>query len=460
MIDVAALRERVERASRHAGPEPWVLAFDVNGIQELVGASGRPIAMRGASRSIQDFDAEALQHPGTVFAGGGRALELAPRSEWPSRLESRTHAFRARTHGGVLAAAAVPYDARDPANSLAWLRVRMAIAKDEAPPPGFDFPATPRERCADCGSRRATRPSPKPDAADERVCERCFEFVRVGRQRAPEQERWTLEDLSHAGKIAVVSGDGDNLGAFFSTLPDLLALAYGSELVSDIFRLAHEAARPAGKHVAPITGGDDIRVFLSPTDLLPYVERLFARVRDEALQASRTADLLPAESRARLETLSIGVGAVVADHHMPAWRLLELAHVLERSAKASGRGRGESMLDFALLTSGDEMLQGAPRRTQERTRPLAASSLAENLARARALRVVPASQRSRLLEAYSAGDDDAERLNLFRYQVARHAAWQRWYAACGISWKDAAALAANRPDRGMLELAELVGIGS
>src|SRR5690606_36003957 len=147
-------------------------------------------------------------------------------------------------------------------------------------------------------------------------------------------------------------------------------------------------------------------------------------------------DMLPDPARARLQNLAVGVGAVIADHHVPAARLVEFAHELEKSAKKKAQTQAESTFDFALLTSGDEMTQGAPQRVNDRTRPLVVSALPEMLRHADALREVPKSQRSRFLEMAGASADDPEYRNLLRYQVARSRAWQDWYHACGVDWRD------------------------
>src|SRR5262245_35049902 len=123
MVDIKAIHARTSAALREAGPYPWLVGYDVNGIQELVAANGRPIAMRGTSDTITRFDEKQAKDPCTIFAGGGRGVRLARYGNEAKALSPQlADEFYRDTCGGVLAGAAVRYEATAPRASLLWLR--------------------------------------------------------------------------------------------------------------------------------------------------------------------------------------------------------------------------------------------------------------------------------------------------------------------------------------------------
>jgi hypothetical protein len=229
-----------------------------------------------------------------------------------------------------------------------------------------------------------------------------------------------------------------------------------------------------------LTGGDDVRAFIPPDNVLGYVDALAAGVETGAAShagAARDAGvILPATAKA-LGDVGIGIGAVIASVYYPARRLIAHAHVLERSAKAACRVRGwRSGFDFAIITNEDAMIE-KPVRTGAGigARPLAPRTpdWATALDRARALAKIPRAQIAALAAtvgfvdecdpsgppAAQPASDESELANLLRYQVARSGAWQAWYEACGIDWRDRNDVVVHRPTRDMLELARLLAFG-
>lgn len=208
-----------------------------------------------------------------------------------------------------------------------------------------------------------------------------------------------------------------------------------------------------------LTGGDDVRAFIPPGAVLPYVENLVESVESSATEHARELrELLSADTAQCLGGLGVGVGAVIASVCYPAWRLVEHAHALERSAKAAClAGRWRSGLDFAVVTTEEEMTT-LPGRSADRRdiRPLppCTDPWRDALRKAGALAQIPSAQ----LGVLAAGEtlDDAELGNALRYQVARSNEWQSWYTSCGIDWRNPAAVLAHRPDRGSLQLARLL----
>lgn len=466
MIDLEKIRTRTTRALAQAGPRPWLVGYDANGIQELVTASSRPIAMFGASATIARFD-EAARREGTIFAGGGRGVELVASEEAAKdRAAQLVDGFRKQTWGGVMATAFVPYDAASPAQSLRWLRRKLEVEKDQAAPVNGMIPAAKNEQCADCGTYKARHRSTRPDWQGEMVCDRCDAMANAGRQssRAIDERIKSLVDLSpSSGRIAAVSVDGNDLGHFFESLESLDQMAAASEAITGVFERANAEALRALAHerVSLATGGDDIRLFLAWDDLLDYVGALVPTIEREADALARLGAPFT-----HLAGLGVGIGAVVADARLPASRLMTYAHELERSAKRlcrpSGQGKAgasrvRSAFDFAVLTAGDASFRGLDGRAAETDRPvdMAAAAWAQLRRSAEALAAIPRAQRAVLAEVRSLGDEE-EGSNLLRYQIARSRHWQDFYEACGLNWRDPKVAWNRRPRAVHLDLVRLL----
>lgn len=449
MIDPNAIRARVRQALELAGKVPWLVGYDINGIQELVTASNRPIAMRGASQAIKDFDAQCREAtPMSVFAGGGRGVELAPsEAAARERIQSLISSFHEKTHGGVLAADAVPYRHDAQGASLSWLGRKLESAKDAARRPGGDLPLDKDSQCADCNAFRA-KESVASGGEDRHVCSRCILWIKTARGTGEASQ--SLLAFARNRRIAAISADGNNFGAFFASLTSLEEMAAASEAVASFFREAHEAAlrkiEPL-QALSPVTGGDDIRVFVAPAGVLPYVEALVRGVEERASRAGELGGLLPKARAQALARIGVGVGAVVAGDHYPAARLMAYAHDMERSAKAICRtdtdkpdktlpaAESRSAFDFTIISSGDGFVD------EERPLPipLDETTWARVLHNIQALRRVPTTQRAVLAERRSLPSSE-EFDNIFCYQVARSPKWQDWCKDCKVDWTDRVAL--------------------
>jgi hypothetical protein len=488
-IDPRQIADGVTRTVAEAGSTPWLVGYDANGIQELITASGRPISMRGASEAILAFDKEVDEGKLPIFGGGGRGVVLA-RSQEDAEQRERilVDRYRKLTRGGVMAASAVPLERGGDAEarSIRWLRHRLDLAKDEALPPAGDLPDTKEAECAYCRGYRGARPR-KRDEAIELVCMQCDAMLDRGRGIGRETgERFgemsqSIEGMAPDGWIAVVSADGNSLGTLFESLSSLVELAVVSRVVAASFQAAQDHALspiPDNKRLTLMTGGDDVRAFLPPGDLLRYVPALVRGVESAVAGHVRAAGgLLSAKVAGSLDQLGIGIGAVIARVHYPAWRLVAHAHELEDTAKAACRKHHwRSGFDFAVVTTEDAMI-GGPARSLDPgdLRPLAPGTEQWDsaLRKARALAGIPSAQLTVLAAAPAddtetgtastqdgrhPGDDGhgGELGNLLRYQVARSKTWRDWYAACGADWRDPRQVFAHRPTRDALELARLL----
>jgi hypothetical protein len=452
VLDIRAIRERVQRARQQGGREPTLLAYDANAIQQFVTASSRPVAMRGASATVDEFDAGHGAEPGCVFAGGGRGLlvvdGLDTAQERGGRLQTD---FAARTFGGSLAVAFAPYRPDAEHASLRWLQQRLTVAKDEAPPPRP--PGSGRVLCEDCheawGTLRTTRTN-----ASGLVCGRCAAMADVGRARRLADEAATLADLSQTNQVVALSADGNEMGRLFSALSSLEAVALASEAVRVLFRDALEDAARAcsrGHGVVPlVAGGDDIRAYLGPEDLLSFASTFAAAVSRRGEALGTLAGALPGDGLARV---GVGIGAAMAGESHPASQLMSAAHALEKQAKRLCRDDGaRSAFAFVNLLSGEALREGEAPSNVVDLDPAAFAAVRQ---RAEALASVPATQRQQVLELRR-GVGPEEFANAFRYQVARSREWQAFLAATGVDFRDRAAVVASAPAPFDEELARLV----
>lgn len=480
-MEIHDISAHVAHAVATAGDTPWLVGYDANGIQELITAGGRPIVMRGASEAILAFDKRVRESELGIFGGGGRGATLA-RSEAEARAaaDHLTERFRAMTCGGVIATCSIPFRRDAEAQSIRWMRHQLDLAKDAAAPPDGTPPHDKASECAYCraalGECRRTR-----DGVVEMVCRRCNAMLDrgtdAGKQRGADagtkrarrgEMSESIAEIAENGWIAVVSADGNNLGSLFEGLRSLVELAVVSEAVAGVIGQAQREALEDVACVPLMTGGDDVRTFLPPSELRRYIERLvFAVEAGATASAAAVRGVVSGAAADQLARLGIGIGAVIANVYYPAWRLVDYAHTLERSAKAGCLPHTRdcrpgclahgwrSGFDFAIATNEDS-LTGEPQRPDD-CRPLPPGTPRWSVAfeRARALAAVPLAQLGTLAEQREL--DAAEQANTLRYQVARSPAWQAWYGACEVDWRDRDAVVAHRPGPGAMALMRLLG---
>lgn len=455
--------QQVRRARNQAGSTPWLVAYDANAIQDLIAANSRPIAMKGTSALIGEFDRHYLSRADAVFAGGGRGMLLVSTREAAEQLcTDIENDFRRRTHGAVMATGAGPYNHAEQKESLDLLRLRLELAKDMAQPPGGILPTARQDSCDDCQAFRKGPPSPRPNSTGEFICDRCAAMIRHGQLTS--ENRWSLVDLSDATQVAVLSADGNNLGSLFATLPSLEACATVSALVGEVFLLAQAAAaeRVNNRLISVASGGDDVRAFLAPELCIPYLETLTEQV-EAGLEtaAGILSSVLSAVAKEQLQRAGIGVGILIADATFPASRLISLAHRLEDQAKlgcrsSTRRSAFRSAVDLALMSAGELQIEAREVQDTRDGRPFSLESQTwkRTLQQATALKAVESSQRAWLAEMHQL--EPAEALNLFRYQVARSDKWQHYFDVIKVDWRQKQRLDDAIPTAGLLTLAKLL----
>lgn len=453
--------DSVARARAFAGAEPWLVGYDVNGIQEYITANSRPTAMRGASKLILDFDKTQATHPGVLFAGGGRGLFLVPRTVADAMCVSLPKDYANATVSGVLSIAAAPWNAKQALASLRWLELRLQNAKDSAVRPRDELPTSKETQCQRCRRYQGRHKSPVGNET-ELLCTRCDKITEAGKKAAREAEQYgSLTELSSkSGYIAALSADGNKMGALFDELDTLEALAATSVAIGDLFQEAHQKALKEARaehFIAPITGGDDIRVFFAPQHVEPYVRTLSAEIERGAAALGNLGGLLNASQATKVRAIGVGIGVVAAGDKSSASSLLQRAHDLERSAKLRCLKGTRSAVDFRWLNTGDVYLDGstATHANDLKAIPLDTATWTAFVNTVKALEKVPRSQLTLVAERKTMGDE--EFANLFRYQVARSKPWQEWYSASGHDWRDAQQVINRLPNASMLEFLRMMG---
>ncbi len=450
----------VDKARTQAGAAPWLVGYDINGIQEYVTANSRPIAMRGASLVIKNFD-DTLRREGAIFAGGGRGILLVPGERCQQFVEQLPKKYAELSICGVLAAAAVPLHTGEEWASLRWLRLKLQNAKDAAPPPKDRAPATKASQCDRCRMYEAEYLT-KTGGQPENICARCETITTLGQKNAAtvDQRGLSLAELASRGYVAAVSADGNSMGRLFEELDSLEALAVVSTVIKQLFSDAHSGAlQEAGaeQFVDPVTGGDDIRVFFQPECVAPYVGALARKIKEGASSFGLLRGTLTQKQADFLSGIGIGIGVAVTSEKTPASSMLQRAHELERSAKRLCLQGTRSAVDFAWFSSdaaySKEMsLDNGIARGQ---RPVALDDEWDAYVhKTQCLRHVPAAQRAILAERRNMIEE--EFANFFRYQVARSKHWQDWFKAIGSDWSDTSRVLADMPDLGMLELLRML----
>lgn len=155
MNSVRDILARVKGLLHEAGGEDFLVGYDVNEIQAFVGASSRPVVMRGASKVIHDFDQRRA--PNYIFAGGGQGITVCRGEEVARReRESIERSFVEATCGERLVTEHVRLDPGAPIRSRRWLRQKLAIQKDAIAKSDEELPVSRQEQCASCDARKAT----------------------------------------------------------------------------------------------------------------------------------------------------------------------------------------------------------------------------------------------------------------------------------------------------------------
>lgn len=467
-LHLESIRERCETARSGEG-DLVVVRFGVRGIQSIILRSRRQPAIRGASRSVISFSDECAKLPGCIFAAAGHGLLIVESSRCESAADAIRSAFDKHVGVGELDLVTTPYMRGHEERTLRWSQMVAAARSNAGMRRPVPVAASSSQACPSCFSGVPSVSVYWPDDNAKRmICEACSRFFKSDPNRGGEHSA-DLSELAHSGRLATICADGIGIGSIFDAADSLDATAATSSALGAIFVGALEeveATIPSERILVPITGGDDIRIFVDGVYLRETIDCLRDQVHNRAQEAG---DLLKDDHRElakKVERLGVGVGVVISAPTFPATRLAQLGETLmERAKRHARRYRERSALDLAFLINGEEMNVdpgiSASALTLSSPQDLVTAGLRDDhprwerfLRRASALRHVPTTQRALVLTAR-----DQERhtfANFFRYQVARSQDWQAYLRELGTDWTDADAAVGHAPVRRDHEMARLL----
>jgi hypothetical protein len=377
------------------------VAFDVDRIKEFVFATHRPMDATGASELIKLLEEEGLQReflqgfPGVriVYArGGGGLLKVESSSVAEKLCRALEHDFRATTHTGSVTAVWHPappvVDSRgntqDPqAFQDAFRRLGIKLRQRKAEKAGYE-PAAPWEhsylpRCMACAVQPAQEEDRIGGGDDKWLCISCAKKRDTGRQAREKAEMaLTMEEIAGVqdgsadrGRVAVLYADVDRAGGLMQTCRNETEVTALSNHLWSATRAGADYAKDQfpGRYQSPIVGGDDLVLFLPTRRCVQTLLEVWTRV-EERLKSLPTALQGKPVGEALQQKVSLSVGMLVADRHLPIRFLFETAQTLLSSAKQSSYKQQTSCLDFLTLDGGtplSDSLETTRRASLERT---------------------------------------------------------------------------------------------
>lgn len=352
-----------------------LLQIEVGGIQQYIFEGSRLREWRGASALLDRIDRQALgavvedEPVEVVRSGGGVAVLLVPPDApdgTADRVEEKLiRLYRTEAAGAPAYATQVEGEDVPVLDLMDRLALTAAVERERVPV--FDSDTAllgPMVRFCDSCGRRPAEEHRTLGEEGELLCHRCHAKGRHGLKvrkgvadgslidrfahyledsSAPD---WpSADDLSGTvpadlealaeqdpnGDVALIQADGNALGQTIQQISDLEAYRDFSDQIAAAVQTAvfdTLAEHPPRDGTLPwevvFLGGDDILLFTTASIALPMAETLIENVRTE------TAPLTEPYDR---EYLSLGVGIVAADPHVPVSVLRRLAGDLEDSAK-------------------------------------------------------------------------------------------------------------------------------
>ncbi|MBL8898470.1 MAG: hypothetical protein JNM84_12615, partial [Planctomycetes bacterium] len=329
------------------------------------------------------------------------------------------------------------------------------------PPSEGGRPLGNTERCPSCHTERMLRSaSDREDELQSGYCETCRRKHRLGMQESLHDD-----EIRDFGSIAKQSGgrrrdlgflyaDGNSMGKLLTALPNLLSSKIFSRTTQEIFQRAVTAALDKGALefqgrmacVSLLSGGDEVILILPADRVLPLAVELDRAVQagfeklagDPEFQGALGSECL----RKRVESISLGIGCVIAPPKFPVRDLRDYAARLQKVAKGrfygeplececrAVEGRRRTYIDYEILRSSSAWNEDpAEARKSKRKRRLTAKpfridELDALVGDVKAIRKygIPRSQLYALREMVD--QDPQEAIFFLRYQCARHSAFQ------------------------------------
>ncbi|MBP0961480.1 MAG: hypothetical protein J5864_04990, partial [Oscillospiraceae bacterium] len=227
------------------------------------------------------------------------------------------------------------------------------------------IPARREKICTSCGRRNGRYEGPKKaDASDNEVCLSCLHKSLVGKNaksdkymrmyenyngRKADRSVRTLEDIKDRdGHIAVVYGDGNNMGGIIQKFTDITQMMKFSRNVKDIAaRAVFESMGENGIDRFEVVGlgGDDIFVIVPGNKAIKFSASLIRKYNEKFIDYKKTTG--------NVSTMSVGIA--IAKYNTPVQVILEEAEKQLADAKSEVKKYPENKgsLSFRVLDNID-----------------------------------------------------------------------------------------------------------
>src|SRR5579872_2676087 len=347
---------------------PAFVSFDVDRIKEFVFATHRPVDATGASELVKSLDRDQLDREASGWregvsdlriiyaAGGGGLIKVPSHAEAETLCGNLERMFRAATLTGSVTAvwhpapavASIREDMRDPESFQdAFRRLGLKLRRRKAEKAGRE-PAEPWEfsylpRCAACAVYPAVQQDERsPEPEKEMLCASCASKRQRGRNaRQLRGMAQTMADIAGAdlddterGRVAVLYADVDRAGDLMQQCRSETEVEMLSQHLAWAMEAGIEYAREhfADQHQSPIVGGDDMVLFLPARSCVRAMRDIWGGVEERLRHPIAELSSTPVGQQLR-EKVSLSLGALVADSHLPIRFLFDTAQSLLANAK-------------------------------------------------------------------------------------------------------------------------------
>lgn len=335
-------------------------AYDVRGIKNFIFESNEFRCIHGASRLLDDFDQsvqEILKELGLtcIFAGGGTGLFRLPENAdiKKDKIEEQIENIRAKylmdhhveyvfVDPDTVQTSLYPdahldsldsFDENNYSKFFARIALKLNKEKNRFKPQGE---IRVKKLCRLCGCREASETIIVADEEgyqEKQVCKMCYK--KFNRAKQEKGQFFSLNDISEcstrsssdqesekAGYIAVIYGDGNSFGNIYKKFTVNNDFKEYKGFSKDLKQFTDDCrallTRTAKRYVAPLLGGDDILVFLSPSQMFDTLNALVKEISNRRFGGHK---------------LTFSFGVAVVPSTLPLKFIFNTAQTLLKAAK-------------------------------------------------------------------------------------------------------------------------------
>lgn len=366
----------------HDEPPIALIGFDVDQIHSYVFATSKPLEVKGASSIVIRFTEEEVPklvqsilgkpEEWIVFLTSGTGLLFAPASKAEAVAAELRRKFQDLTKSGSCSTAIIklfpdelhkPATQKNQASAIPFFKadllakigqgqslqfgewfnlmsVRMQEVKSRKPLVGFDVFPPFLKKCESCGSDLATKMDEYTDQA-QILCESCHQKrvsarnINKSSSAARSQPRTFMElfegEDGASKRMAVLYGDGNNMGAALTKLTSLESFQEFSLAVSNWIKSSLQEAlaknNATDASFSLVSGGDDILLILPASKARATLESLVEVLNETRPRFSELS------LQGLIDKIGFSFGLVIAPPTYPIRFFLDYAQELLANAK-------------------------------------------------------------------------------------------------------------------------------